>query len=222
VTKIIAGATLERNPGKKYTEKLSFAELKLSGPTPRPNTMAKWRSSLPDEFRIAWVLPKNVMDGGEGFLRINDTLKERLEQVRTCCDALQPFVLVITTSPEITPGQRDRDRLASYFEYLHQISNAKLVWSPRGMWENESAVSFGKKHQVSASFDPLEDALPSTELVYARLRAMGVRQSFTEDRLYFIMTKLLESRTEETFVAIESAKSFREASQLEKLIREDL
>ena len=47
---LLAGASVERPPGAKYTAELRFAELAPSAPLPKPSTLRRWRHDLPEGF----------------------------------------------------------------------------------------------------------------------------------------------------------------------------
>jgi hypothetical protein len=70
---------------------------------------------------------------------------------------------------------------------------------------------------VVGSFDPVDDPVPDTDVVYASLLAEGFRRSFSQAQLLDVLDKLRGSTASRAFVTIESRQSFREARLLQAL-----
>lgn len=211
------GATLDRYPGPKYQKSLHFAELSFRGPRPRPATLARSRREGRDTMRVAVVAPRDTLLDAQGTMRI-ENLAEGIEWLKRAADALEAVAIVLPTGRELTPGQRDRDRLRAYVDALGRPSGRAIVWSPAGLWERESAESFANKLGLVLAFDPLEDDAPAGAVGYARLRAIGARSRISTGMLASAAAKMLEARYASSYLAIDSATSFRDAKNLQALV----
>jgi uncharacterized protein YecE (DUF72 family) len=151
-------------------------------------------------------------------MRFDDTLEEAFAWLLEAVEAVQPRAIVLATGSEITTGQRDRDRLASYVSRFPRVEGRALVWAPSGLWEADEARRQARRMDVVYGFDPLEDPVPPGPMAYARLRALGGRQRFTEGMIFDVLERLADSDAEEAFVAFESSRSFREARLMQQLV----
>lgn len=217
---IHAGAQLERPPGPKYLDALRFAELALPAPLPRSASLRRWREKLPASFEIALVAPRPTRISPAGPMRMDADLEEAVEWLLEAADELRARALVFPTGAEITTGQRDRDRLATYFERIPKSDERPVVWAPTGLWEPEMAIPKAEAMGVIYGFDPLETAPPPGPWLYGRLRAVGGRQRFGEGMLYEVVDRLAASGSRDAYVAIESPRSFREATLLQRMADE--
>lgn len=221
MTVIHAGALLDRAPGRKYVAALGFAEIAPPEPLPRIATVRRWRDELPEGFVTSFVVPKAATRSQKGALRFDDAMAAALEWSKEAAEVLNARFVVVRTPADLTTGQRDRDLLAAWLERFG-APTANVVWSPTGLWEHELAVPFARKLGVLLAIDPLETEPPKNEqLVYARLRAIGMRSRFSETLLLEVLDALQSSGAEEAFVAIESPRSYKEASRLVELARAD-
>lgn len=212
------GAYLDRPPGPRYLAALHFAELGFSTTKPKPSTLARFRSGLPEPFRISLVLPNSVWQSKKGPLRNDETLEEGLRWARAAIDELQPAFVVLPTGAHITPGSRDRSLLRSYFDALGD--GATRVWEPGGLWQMEDADDLAADMGVVCAFDPLMEEAPSGNICYARLNAVGGRRHFVEGALIDALEAVLHSGADEIYVAIRSPGSFREAVRMQELASE--
>ena len=220
MTRLHAGAQLDRAPGPKYLAALDFAEIATVGPAPKAKTLAKWREGLPEDFTLGFVVPHDARRSPEGPLRFDADMEAALDRAAEAADALGARFAVLPTGGDVTTGQRDRDLLAGWAERWRSKSRSQLVWHPTGLWDEESAPSFARRLGVVWGFDPLEiEELPRLDLAYCRLRAIGMRKSFNETLLLEVLDRLVDAP--EAFVALESEKSFREAKRLAALAAEE-
>lgn len=222
MTAIHAGAVLDRAPGPKYLEALGFAEIAPAEPLPKASTVARWREQLPDGFVTSFVVPAPARRSARGAFRFDDAMRAALDWARESADALGARFVVVPTGRELTTGQRDRDLLAAWIEAFAAPEGRRVVWHPSGLWDPELALPFARKLDVTLAFDPLESEPPAGDaLLYGRLRAIGARSRFNETLLFHIVDALSESGADEAFVAIESPRSFKEASRLAQLARDE-
>ena len=218
---ILAGATLDRQPGPKYVQDLQFAEISLSGPVPKLGTLKKWRAGLGDAFRLAWVAPRAAIFSEEGKLHEGEELDEATAWLTERVEALGAFALVLPTGGRLTPGKRDRDRLARFFAAFGE-PNFELVWHPTGLWEPESALQFARRVGVQFTCDPLEYDLPPGSLSYARIRAIGGRSRLGDGLLFDVADQLSVIGTGQLHVAIASNRAHREALRLQQAMAIEL
>ncbi|GAB5547119.1 MAG: hypothetical protein SangKO_068790 [Sandaracinaceae bacterium] len=220
MTRLHAGAQLDRAPGPKYLAALDFAEIAPIGPTPKAKTLARWRDGVPDDFTLSFVVPHEARGSAQGPLRFDAEMEEAVDRAAEAADALGARFAVLPTAGDVTTGQRDRDLLAAWVERWKTRAKAELVWHPTGLWDEESAPSFARRLGVIWGFDPLEvEALPRLDVAYCRLRAIGTRKSFNETLLLEVVERLLDGP--EAWVALESGKSFKEAQRLAALAAEE-
>ena len=160
----LAGAQVERPPGKKYASALRFAEIRPPLPVPRAGTLARWREDLADDFELALEAPLGTFRSAAGELRIDDGVHERVVWLRDAVSALRAFALVVRTSAEVTPSKRDRDRLAACLDLL-RVDGVQLVWEARGMWEPEELSARAVELGVVPAFDPLAAMPPGNGVI---------------------------------------------------------
>ncbi|MBX3274779.1 MAG: hypothetical protein KF729_31230 [Sandaracinaceae bacterium] len=217
MTRIHAGATLDRPPGPKYAAALDFAELAPPSPFPTERTLRRWRSELPEGLTLSWVVPATAARSSRGPLRFDDAMTDAFARAREAAQILGARFAVLSTGADVTTGPRDRALLTEWVARWGADAG-QIVWQPTGLWEAERAIPFAAELGVLYAFDPLEtDAVPVGEVVYARLRAIGTRTRFDESRLEEALEAIEETEAADAYVAIESATSFREASRLAQL-----
>jgi uncharacterized protein YecE (DUF72 family) len=216
----LAGALLERPPGPKYTSALRFAEIAPAPPLPKPNTLARWRAALPEGFRIALRAPVESWKSPSGALRGGAELDAGLQWLGEAADALRAELLVVATGPEVTTGQRDRDRLVDYFGRVPRAEGRILVWRATGLWEPGPLQRLSESMAVLGGFDPVDDPPPRTPFLYGCLEAEGLRRSFSHAQLVDVADKIRAASAERAFVTISSPQSFREAQLLQSLFDE--
>ncbi len=213
---IVAGATLERPPGRKYVEALRFAELTFPSSRPKRATLQRWRKSLPAELEVALVAPRATRISALGAFRFDEELEKNIAWLVGALSATDAH-LVIPTGTELSTSTRDRERFAAWLARIPRRPDRHVIWAPTGIWESELARPFAEELGVICAFDPLEDDVPAGPIGYARLQALGGRQRFGEGLLSEVLDALDEADHEKTYVAIQSERSFREAKMLQLL-----
>ena len=101
---LLAGASLERPPGPKYTAELRFAELAPTGRLPKLGTLRRWRQALPDGFELAFRAPEPCWHPPEGALRQGPELDDGLKWLSEAASALDATFVVVATGASITTG----------------------------------------------------------------------------------------------------------------------
>ncbi len=214
---LLVGALLERPPGPKYVAALRYAELAPLAPLPKPTTLARWRRELPPDLHLGLRAPETCWRSPDGPLRPSDELERGLSWLSEASDALEASVVVIATSAAVTTGARDRERLREYFARVPKAEERIIVWRPTGLWEPELRQTMADSLSVVGGFDVIDDPVPRARVLYASLRAEGLRRSFSHAQLLEVLHKLEGSCASRVFVCIESARSFQEAQLLRSL-----
>ena len=213
---ILAGATLERPPGRKYVDSLLFAELTFPSSRPKRATLRRWRKSLPPELEVALLAPRSTRISELGPFRFDGELEKHVAWLVGALAATDAH-LVVPTGTELSTSTRDRERFAAWLARIPRRPDRHVIWAPSGIWEAELARPFAAELGVICAFDPLQDDVPPGPIGYARLQALGGRQRFGERLLNEVLDALDEADHERTYVAIQSERSFREAKMLQQL-----
>jgi len=213
---LYVGATLERPPGRKYVEALPFAELSFPGSLPKTKTLARWRETVPESFRIAVLVPRGAIGPRRSPLRLTDDARETLDWLKEAVDILDADV-VLPTGSGLTTSKRDQERLAAFIDELPRRDERHIVWSPRGLWEAELAQPVAQKLGVLYAFDPLQDPAPEGPVLYARVEAIGARRRIGEGVRFELLDALVDAEPEQAFIALASKRSFDEAVALQQL-----
>lgn len=221
MTAFYAGAQLDRGPGRKYVEKLAFAEIAPAEPFPRAATIRGWQEAMPSGFVSSFVVPPSARRSTKGPFRFDDAMRAALDRAREAADLLRARFVVVPTGAELTTGQRDRDLLAAWLEAFAAPEGRTLVWHPSGLWDREIALPVARKLGVLLAFDPVEEEPPEGSVIYGRLRAFGARTRISETMLLDVLDAVQSSDADEAFVAIESPRSFKEANRLVELASGD-
>jgi hypothetical protein len=133
-------------------------------------------------------------------------------------DALEPVLLVLATTSEVTTGARDRKRLRDYISRLPRPSGMRIAWRPSGLWEPESVRAFARTSDVLPGFDPVDDPAPDDVVIYGSLFAEGLRRSFSHALLLDVVDNVASSAAATAYITIDSPQSFREARLLQSLV----
>lgn len=222
MTLIYAGTVVPEPPGPKYLKALPFAEIAPAEPLPRVATIERWSARIPEGFVTSFVVPAPARRSEKGAFRFDDAMRAALDWTREAVERLRARFVVVPTGPELTTGQRDRDLLAAWIESLALPEGREIVWHATGLWDHEIAAPFARKLGVLLAFDPLESDPPEGErVVYARLRAMGTRSRFDETALLDILDAVVSSDADEAFIAIDSPRSFKEATRFTQLAQDE-
>lgn len=214
---LLAGSVLDRLPGSKYSAQLRFAELGLRAPLPRTATLRRMRHELPAELALALRAPQSTLTSVRGPLRFDDALERSFEWLLAARDALSAKLVLLPTPADLGPGARDRELLAALAERLPREPGRHWVWAPSGPWEPDEAERVAASLDLTLAFDPLVQPKPSGRIIYARLRALGARQSFSDALLEDVHALLKAEPSNESFAAIDATRAFDYAVRLQKL-----
>ncbi|MFI5305973.1 MAG: hypothetical protein ACHQ53_01395 [Polyangiales bacterium] len=204
-------------PGPKYVEQLRFAELLPRAPLPRPATLRRMRHGLKEGFTLALRAPQSTLCSASGPLRFDAALEQAFGWLLQARDALAAKLLVLPTPAEVTPGARDRERLADLSARIPREPGQHVVWIPNGPWEPDDAAELAASLGFVLGFDPLLQPMPDGPVAYARLLALGAQQRFSDSILERVNGLLTETPDLESFVAVDAPRSFDYAVRLQKL-----
>jgi uncharacterized protein YecE (DUF72 family) len=214
----LTGAVLERAPGPRYWESLALAEIAPRDPLPRASVLARWRREAPESARFTLLAPRDAWSSKQGAFREEKALAAGTRYVVEAADALAADAIVVATGKDVTPGARDRERLAKWIERLAEGGKRKVVWFPGGLWDVEDAAVAARAIGAICGFDPLESTAPPGEIAYARVRAIGARSRLGEGLLASIAETVQAAAAATTYVAIEAPDGPRRAKRLAQLL----
>jgi hypothetical protein len=211
------GAVLVRAAGPRYWESLRFAEVAPRDPLPRPSTLGKWRRSAPEQARVTLLAPAGAWKAALGP-STDRAATEAARWIRQAAAAIAADAVVLATGKDLSPGPRDRERLARLVERLAGRGGCRVVWVPGGLWDREDAAQAAAAIGAICGFDPLEDAAPAGELAYGRVRAIGARARLGEGLLRSIADVVASATAGATWIAFESADGMRKARRATEML----
>ncbi|UJR81779.1 hypothetical protein [Sandaracinus amylolyticus] len=214
----LIGAVVERSPGPRYFESLRFAEIAPRRPLPKASVFAKWRAGAPEQARFTLRPPPETWRGTAGPFRDAPNKSEGAQWMARAHDALAADAIVLVTGTDLTPGPRDRERLATWAGHLAGGGKRRIVWQPGGLWDIDEAATFANSLGVVCAFDPLESPAPTGEIAYARVRAIGARSRLGEGLLSAIVESIAASDAATIYLAIESELGFKKARRVSELL----
>lgn len=211
---LLSGALLDRLPSARYAAQLPFAEVALRAPLPRAATLRRQRADLAPTLVLALRAPKSALVSARGPLRFDDELELRFRWLLDAAEALAARVVVLPTPSDLTPGGRDRELLQALVARLPRPDGRRYVWEPAGAWEREDAAALASSLGLVLACDPLHAAPPAGEVVYARLRALGGRRSFSSGLLEDLLSRLSEHQADEIYVVFDATRAAKHAADL--------
>lgn len=188
---------------------LDAASLKLA---PTDATLRRWRKAVKPQFEFSVVGGPAV-----GKLKAGDALEAELAAMLKTATILEARVLLIATSPDVTPSKLWRDRFEKLLERLPRDANS-VVWEPSGLWEIDDAAAQAKKWGIVVAVDPARDPMPAGPVAYGRLRAAGGTRAFSTAALHKVADTIGERR--DAYVVFETTGALKEGKILRALVRE--
>lgn len=185
------------------------ASMKLA---PSDATLRRWRKAVPPQFEFAVVAGPSLAK-----LKASDALETELKALLKTVTVLEARVIVIATSPDVTPGKLWRDRLSKLIDRLPRDATS-VVWEPSGLWEIEDAAEQAKKWDIVVAVDPARDPMPPGPVAYGRLRAAGGTRAFSTVALHKVADTIGERR--DAYVVFETTNALKEGKILRALVRE--
>ena len=188
---------------------LDAAQQKLA---PTDATLRRWRKAVPAVFEFSVIGGPNL-----GKLKAGDALEAELGVLLKSVTLLEARVIVIATSPDVSPSKLWRDRLAKLIDRLPRDASS-IVWEPSGLWEIEDAAAFARKLEITVAVDPARDAMPEGPVAYGRLRAAGGTRAFSTTALQKVADTIGERR--DAYVVFETTGALKEGKILRALVRQ--
>jgi uncharacterized protein YecE (DUF72 family) len=185
------------------------ASLKLA---PTDATLRRWRKAVPPQFEFSVVAGPGVAK-----LKAGDALETELAALLKAVTLLEARVIVIATSPDVTPGKLWRDRLAKLIDRLPRDASS-VVWEPSGLWETEDAAEQASKWGIVVGVDPARDVMPAGPVAYGRLRAAGGTRAFSTAALHKVADAIGERR--DAYIVFETTGALKEGKILRALVRQ--
>lgn len=186
------GSHLER-----YSARLTAVEVNSSFYRPHQRkTYARWRASVPPDFRFSVKLPKQIthllkLQGAESAVDIFLSETAGLEEKLGC--------LLVQLPPSLA---FDASGAEHFFSYLRSSSGTAIMLEPRHLsWTAHSARTILDRYQVGLVFadpNPLAQSEPATlgDTVYLRLHGSPViyRSSYSDSYLDAVSQRLAALR----------------------------
>ena len=179
---------------------------------PTDATLRRWRKAVPAAFEFSVIGGPNL-----GKLKAGAALETELSVLLKSVTLLEARVIVIATTPDVTPGKVWRDRLAKLLDRLPRDASS-IVWEPSGLWEIEDAAEQAKKWEITVAVDPARDAMPAGPVAYGRLRAAGGTRAFSTTTLQKVADNIGERR--DAYVVFETTGALKEGKTLRALVRQ--
>lgn len=179
---------------------------------PTDATLRRWRKAVPAAFEFSVIGGPNL-----GKLKAGAALETELTVLLKSVTLLEARVIVIATTPDVTPGKVWRDRLAKLLDRLPRDASS-IVWEPSGLWEIEDAAEQAKKWEITVAVDPARDAMPAGPVAYGRLRAAGGTRAFSTTTLQKVADNIGERR--DAYVVFETTGALKEGKTLRALVRQ--
>ncbi len=172
-------------------------------------TLRRYRRAVPPAFQFAVLAGPAVSAAKAG----NDLEKE-LEYTLLAATALEARAIVVRTPREVTPAPIWRERLSAVVERL-PADVTHRVWEPGGIWEQESAIAFGKKHGLVVCVDPTQEAVPPGAVAYCRIRGLGNARALNVPSV----TRVLESIGErsDAYIVLETEHALVECKRIRQV-----
>ncbi len=194
----------------RYARVFDLLELRAEpGRVPRTARLAEWRARVPEAFEFSVVLPRIAC-----ALDASQEAADALARALRAAEALRAGWLLLQTPASVTPGARNRKRLAAVVEPL--LASRRVAWDPRGVWEDDDAAAFAQELGVVLVRDLGRSDPPDGPVVYTRLRGLGdggaVRAGAVERA-----AEALADR-DEAYVVIEGAGAVRAARLLRQVL----
>jgi hypothetical protein len=216
MTVVHIGAVLTSLPAGSYFEQLSYAELALRSPLPRPTVLEKWRSSI-GAIDVGIYVPKECSVSSKGPLRPDPEMERAIGWLGEAADALDAKWIVLPTGADVTTGQRDRDLLRAYFDRLEKNDRRRFAWAPSGIWEPVLAAKEAAVLGVTAVIDPLETRFSGTS-GYGRVRGIGTRTRLSEGMMLELVDRMRDPALDDVHVVIDSARAVDDALRLRQVL----
>ncbi|MBN1655587.1 MAG: hypothetical protein JXA30_17600 [Deltaproteobacteria bacterium] len=144
-------------------------------------------------------------------------MQKALDWTLESADALGVEAVVIPTPSGFATSRRERDLFASFADRLPRDKRRIWVWETNGLWDSDKSYPFAEKLGLICAFDPLMEAAPQSDVLYARFTALGVRTHISESMLSEALRTLIKPSIKTVYAVFDFKGSTRRAKLLKKL-----
>lgn len=211
-TRFHIGAKALQSGIAAYAKRFDLLEVRLSSidaPSEGLATFRRWRKQVPPHFDFTVVVGPAA-----ARLRPGRELDADVAWAKEVADVLRARCVLVPTSPEVTPTNLWRDRLAALTKRLQREATI-VVWEPSGIWEVPDAARVAKQLDLTLAVDAAREVPPPGPVAYARLRALGETRSFGISALERVVKNLGVRR--DAFVVIETDGALAECKRLRQI-----
>lgn len=198
---------------RRYAGRFNLLELRAAHNLPKPATLARWKSEVPEGFAFSLVLPDEL-----ALLEASTIDESALERTLAAASALDATWLIVRTPPSARPSSRTRRRLEELVARLPRDQH-RIAWEPRGLWEDEDAEQLAHALGVVLVRDVSKSEAPPGDVVYARLRALGSGGRVSSGAIEDAIDELDGKR--EAYVVVEGPTAARAAKMLREALAGD-
>lgn len=192
----------------RYARRFDLLELRAEpGRLPKPATLRRWLTQVPEGFRFSVMLPRVVSSLASG-----DASEAALDYALDRARALEAAWLVLQTPASVMPGARSPRLLADLVERL--AGEWRIAWEPRGVWEEDEAEELAASLGVHLVRDLTRSEPPSGAVLYTRLLALGEAVELRAAAVESLAERLLGHS--EAWVVVEG----RGAARADRMLRE--
>jgi uncharacterized protein YecE (DUF72 family) len=212
MARLLVGLPALQGDLEKYASRFELVELRPGDVAlPRPNTLKKWRKSVPPAFVFSIVLPRAVAELAPGA-ELDAALATSLEVAAT----LEARCIVLATPATVRPTTANKKRLAAVFDRIPREGTVRC-WEPAGLWERDEIFAVAKSLGVLPVVDVARDPPAAGPIVYTRLRALGKSSTLGAATLERVADRLRKRR--EVFVVVEGDS---EATRVKQSLAKEL
>jgi uncharacterized protein YecE (DUF72 family) len=162
---------------------------------PAAATLARWRDQAPAAFEFtlkAWQLithraesrtyrrttePLSPAERTQcGAFQDTPVVRRAWQRTRDCARALRATAVLFQCPASFRPVTENVDNLRRFFAALDRPPSLRLLWEPRGPWEDELVTRLCRELGLVHVVDPWQRTSLTPELTYWRLH--GIRNHY--------------------------------------------
>jgi uncharacterized protein YecE (DUF72 family) len=177
---------------------------------PAQSTLARWRSEAPPGFEFtmkAWqvithlgtsptyrrlVSPFTAAQRAEaGGFRLTKTVLMAWDRTLECASTLQAKAILFQCPASFRETQENTTAMHGFFETITRPRGVKLVWEPRGKWNDATIKELCRRLDLVHAVDPFVRPTLTPELVYWRLHGKRSHSArYSDDDLRWMRESL--------------------------------
>ena len=181
---------------------------------PQPGTVKRWREEAPPVFEFTlkmWQLithqpssptyrrmkkpiPESLKKN-YGFFKPTDEVYQAWKETEAVASILQARLIVFQTPPSFTPTAGHMENMRSFFRQIDRKSY-RLVWEPRGEWEESEVRALCHELDLIPCLDPFLANPEAEQICYIRMHGKGgYSYRYTDEDLLFLKENWTSSET---------------------------